>query len=195
MLLAENAELAASLEVKEHHLCSEKTKAEQQIAQLKENLNGADRELKRCQNHVYALTTINEMLIIGNEKRDEIIFEYKRKLQKYKNLSMSSDSDSLSRDSSFEQVEQKANKSLEERTGNSVEDQGLPHNTNASPIHLETYAEFRRNLCKVVEKSTDQDLCTLCGWRSSSEAELKLHLFEKHEMESLSLMLDKYCLD
>ncbi|XP_017855764.1 PREDICTED: uncharacterized protein LOC108608745 [Drosophila arizonae] len=195
-LLAENAELTATLEAKELQLSSEKIKAEQQIAQLKEDLSRADRELKRCQTHVFAITTINEMLIIGNEKRDDIIFEYKRKLQKFNNLSMSSDSESLSEDSSIVQAEQETHKSLGEKAENCVEPcQGLPRNANTSPIHLETYAEFRRHLSEVEEETTDQYLCTLCGWRSSSEGDLKLHLFEKHEMESLSVMLDKCCLD
>lgn len=58
------------------------------------------------------------MLIIGNEKRDDIIYEYKRKLHKFNNLSMSSDSESLSEDSSVVEVEQEAHKSLGEKTEN-----------------------------------------------------------------------------
>lgn len=61
------------------------------------------------------------MLIIGNEKRDEIILEYKRKLQKYnKNLSISSDFESLSEDSTVVEKVQEPHKSLEEETENYV---------------------------------------------------------------------------
>lgn len=71
----------------------------------------------------------------------------------------------------------------------------MPRSTNASPIQLETYTEFRRHLSEADDEPTDRNLCNLCGWRSSSEGDLKLHIFEKHEMEAVLSMLDKCCLD
>ncbi|EDW66790.2 tax1-binding protein 1 homolog B [Drosophila virilis] len=207
-LIAANALLTNSLNAIKDDI-ADSVNAKLKCSKLEDELAKLKCQLEHRDAHVNALTAVNEMLLNGNEKRDETIAKYKRKLQRYMNPSSSSDCESLLENSSLVQVS--CNTPSPRRIGckalqapsslgadNSI---GpwicLSCGSSTSPINFSSYAEFRRHLTESHTEPIDPALCELCGWRSDSDQELHFHMFKKHQIESLfytfskSAILDK----